>query len=49
MKGKLMMILGICTLRAVLQFQTTSFGPDADDGIVGPQTAAALKLSWPNI
>jgi len=37
------------TLRAVLQFQTTSFGPEADDGIVGPQTAAALKLSWPNI
>jgi len=37
------------TLRAVLQFQTSAFGPSADDGIVGPQTAAALKLSWPNI
>jgi len=37
------------TLRAVLKFQTSSFGPNADDGIVGPQTASALKLSWPNI
>jgi len=37
------------TLRAVLQFQTTSFGPNADDGIVGPQTASALKLSLPNL
>jgi len=37
------------TLRAVLQFQTSAFGPSADDGIVGPQTASAIKLSWPNI
>lgn len=37
------------TLRAVLKFQTTSFGANADDGIVGPQTAAVLKLSWPDI
>lgn len=37
------------TLRAVLKFQTASFGPNADDGIVGPQTAAVLKLSWPDI
>lgn len=37
------------TLRAVLNFQTKSFGSNADDGIVGPQTAAALKLGWPNI
>ncbi len=36
------------TLRAVLQFQTASFGPNADDGIVGPQTASMLKISWPN-
>jgi murein L,D-transpeptidase YcbB/YkuD len=40
---------GSRTLRAVLQFQTAAFGEDADDGIVGPQTAAALKLSWLNI
>jgi hypothetical protein len=37
------------TLRAVLKFQTTSFGQNADDGIVGPQTAAALKLSLQNL
>lgn len=37
------------TLRAVLQFQTSSFGPNADDGIVGPQTASALKINWPII
>ena len=37
------------TLRAVLQFQTSSFGPNADDGIVGPQTASVLKLKWPNL
>ena len=37
------------TLRAVLKFQTASFGPNADDGIVGPQTAAVLKISWPEV
>ncbi|MBE0572300.1 MAG: peptidoglycan-binding protein [Ignavibacteriaceae bacterium] len=37
------------TLRAVLNFQTSSFGPNADDGIVGPQTAAVLKISWPEL
>ena len=37
------------TLRAVLQFQTAAFGPNADDGIVGPQTASALKIRWPNV
>lgn len=40
---------GYRTLRAVLQFQTASFGEDADDGIVGPQTAAVLKISWPEL
>ena len=38
---------GIRTLRAVLSFQTAEFGPQADDGIVGPQTASALGLDWP--
>jgi Putative peptidoglycan binding domain len=38
---------GIRTLRAVLRFQTTEFGPSGDDGIVGPQTASALALDWP--
>jgi hypothetical protein len=37
------------TLRAVLNFQTSFFGPNADDGIVGPQTAAVIKLSWPEL
>jgi hypothetical protein len=30
-----------------LSFQTAEFGPSADDGIVGPQTASALGLDWP--
>jgi hypothetical protein len=38
---------GIRTLRAVLSFQTAEFGPGADDGIVGAQTASALDLDWP--
>ena len=38
---------GIRTLRSVLRFQTTEFGPSGDDGIVGPQTASALGLDWP--
>jgi hypothetical protein len=38
---------GIRTLRAVLAFQTAEFGPSADDGIVGAQTASALGLEWP--
>lgn len=38
---------GIRTLRAMLSFQTAEFGPSADDGIVGPQTASALGLNWP--
>jgi hypothetical protein len=35
------------TLRAVLAFQTSKFGPNADDGVVGPMTASALNLVWP--
>jgi hypothetical protein len=35
------------TLRAVLAFQTAKFGPDADDGVVGPITASALGVTWP--
>jgi hypothetical protein len=34
------------TLRAVLSFQTAAFGPDGDDGVVGPQTAQALDIVW---
>ncbi|HEX7120182.1 MAG TPA: peptidoglycan-binding domain-containing protein [Longimicrobiales bacterium] len=40
---------GPLTLEAVLAFQTAAFGPDADDGIVGPVTAAALDIDWPNV
>lgn len=36
------------TLRAVMAFQTAKFGRDADDGIVGPTTASALQMNWPN-
>ena len=39
---------GIRTLRAVLGFQTAHFGPNADDGIVGKQTASALGIPWPS-
>lgn len=35
------------TLFAVLAFQEAMFGPQADDGIVGPITASALGLQWP--
>ncbi len=35
------------THRAVMAFQESHFGPEADDGIVGPMVAEALGLSWP--
>jgi len=35
------------TLRAVLAYQEATFGPAADDGIVGPLTASALGIEWP--
>ena len=37
------------TLFAVLDFQTEVFGDEADDGIVGPMTASALGLKWPEV
>lgn len=37
------------TIRAVLKYQTETFGPNADDGIVGPITASALEMSWPKV
>ncbi|MBZ8134392.1 peptidoglycan-binding protein [Afifella sp. IM 167] len=40
-------VFGIETFRAVLEFQTTHFGPSADDGIVGPETAMLLGISLP--
>jgi predicted chitinase len=35
------------TFQAVIDFQTEVFGPDADDGIVGPATAAKLGIKLP--
>jgi hypothetical protein len=40
---------GSRTLRALLDYQTATFGPSADDGIVGPITASALGISWPQV
>lgn len=39
---------GMKTLDSVLKFQTNAFGPEADDGVIGPQTAAALRMDWPS-
>ncbi len=38
---------GARSLRALLEFQTHAFGPHADDGVCGPQTAEALGIAWP--
>lgn len=35
------------TFQAVIDFQTQQFGPDADDGIVGPASAAKLGFQLP--
>ena len=35
------------TLQAVKSFQRRQFGPGTVDGIVGPNTAAALGIDWP--
>jgi hypothetical protein len=48
-EGKIDGDFGDRTNRAVLKYQTDIFGPSADDGIVGPQTASALGLTWPEI
>lgn len=40
---------GMETLKAILAFQTEIFGKDADDGIIGPQTADALGIALPEI
>lgn len=48
-EGRVDQDFGERTLRAVLAFQTAAFGPSADDGIVGPVTAAALDLDWPRV
>jgi hypothetical protein len=45
-EGKIDGDFGERTIRAVLKYQTTTFGPDADDGVVGPLTASTLKVAW---
>lgn len=37
------------TLDAVMAFQRREFGPGKADGVVGPNTAAALELAWPRV
>lgn len=36
---------GLSTFKEILKFQEKFFGPNADDGIVGPMTAKALGIS----
>src|SRR5262249_42598521 len=45
-EGEIDLDFGRRTTRAVLDFQTTQFGPGSDDGIVGPVTAGALDIAW---
>jgi Putative peptidoglycan binding domain len=40
---------GLRSTRAVLEFQAKVFGSSADDGIVGPMTAAALGITWHDV
>jgi len=47
-EGKIDSDFGLRTLQALLDFQTAEFGPSEDDGIVGPQTASALAIDWPD-
>ena len=44
-------IFGAESALALIKFQTKTFGLVLVDGVVGPQTAAALKLNedWPNV
>lgn len=48
-EGKIDGDFGERTNRAVLKFQTDVFGPSSDDGVIGPQTASALDIDWPNL
>lgn len=47
-EGKIDGDFGKRTLFATLHFQEAEFGPSADDGIIGPQTASALGIEWPD-
>jgi len=45
-EGEIDIDYGHRTTRAVLEFQTATFGSGSDDGIVGPLTAEALNVPW---
>jgi hypothetical protein len=47
-EGEIDADFGARTLMAVLNFQESTFGKGGSDGIVGPNTAAALGLKLPN-
>ena len=40
---------GRVTIEALMAFQSREFGPGKADGIVGPNTAAALSIALPNL
>jgi hypothetical protein len=48
-EGRIHGDFGSRTLRALLDYQTATFGPRADDGIVGPITASSMGIDWPEI
>lgn len=48
-EGKIDGDFGDRTIRALLAFQQSTFGPQGDDGIAGPITASALSLKWPEV
>lgn len=48
-EGELDGDFGKRTTAAVLNYQTATFGPQSDDGIVGPITAEALRLTLPRL
>jgi peptidoglycan hydrolase-like protein with peptidoglycan-binding domain len=47
-EGRIDADFGNRTLRAVLEYQEATFGPSADDGIVGSLTASAFGIDWPD-
>lgn len=47
-EGALDGLLQARTHRAVIEFQRATFGESGVDGVVGPNTAKALGLNWPN-
>lgn len=48
-EGNIDTSFGTRTIRALLAYQSATFGPNADDGIVGPITASALGMALPKL